>query len=94
MAFSKSFHAGNSSNPGQISYVGLRRFVVVQCAEAETTDYDDWRHCEDEVIWWQEAECAKDEDSYFGFPCARIDECRDAALNNIFGAFMSTAVCF
>ena len=47
----------NSSKPGQISYVGLRRFVVVMCDHAQSEDYDKWSGCEETAIWWHHAHC-------------------------------------
>ena len=47
----------NSSRPGQISYVGLRRFVVVQCEHSHSENYDNWSGCEENAIWWHHAHC-------------------------------------
>ena len=76
---------------GQISYIGLRRFVVTRCTDTDDSSRDPlaWSNCRDKAIWWSEAECSSGQTSYYGFPCAAIDECRDAAVNNQFGAFMT-----
>ena len=83
--------ANATQDIGQIAYVGLRRFVIVACSSAHDNNWMSWSGCEDKTIWWENAECSSNQNSYYGFPCNAVDTCREAAVNNQFGAFMTCA---
>lgn len=82
---------------GQVSYIGLRRFVVRTCSHVGNRrggggrrDWHEWSSCDDTaVVWWDDAECADGEESLYGFPCDAVATCQQAAINNQVGAFMT-----
>ena len=75
---------------GQISYIGLRRFVVNhQCSRNLDDEWTEWSGCDRTIVWWVDAQCAHGETSYFSFPCAAMETCQDAAINNQVGAYMT-----
>ena len=74
---------------GQVSFIGLRRFVVKTCSGARNRDWHDWDGCDEDAIWWADAECANGESSFYGFPCSAMTTCQEAAINNQVGAYMT-----
>ena len=87
----RKFEAEDGSIVGQITYIGLRKFVVRTCTEAEGSDFGSWRRCESEDTWWMGAKCAPGEEAYYGFRCQDVETCRESSVNSQFGAF-TTAV--
>ena len=84
--------ASDGSEVGQISYIGLRKFVVYSCLDASAgTDFYAWKECTYESRWWSHVECKSGADDYYGFDCDAAEECQETTAASQFGAFTTAA---
>mmetsp|Transcript_35136 Transcript_35136/g.45315 ORF Transcript_35136/g.45315 Transcript_35136/m.45315 type:complete len:475 (+) Transcript_35136:59-1483(+) len=74
---------------GRVNYIGLQKFAVVTCKEADAEYYFDWSKCSVKGVWWSSVKCSDGEEDFYGFPCGPIDTCGNTSLNLQFGAVMT-----
>mmetsp|Transcript_12583 Transcript_12583/g.15616 ORF Transcript_12583/g.15616 Transcript_12583/m.15616 type:complete len:348 (+) Transcript_12583:319-1362(+) len=92
-AWGISYHRNVTTETGTVIYLGLRRFVVRECDEAPTNSFFDLAECRTtKAVFWDDLDCNEDGSGFaFGYPCNEVNICKQQAVANQFGAFVTAA---